>query len=666
MKTKFKNFAPAIVLGVICLVVAALLATINYLTAPRIEENDRIARTASLTKAFGEGAEVQFDKPYASLPEGAAESVIEIYPELSGNGYAVTLEFQGYADKIGLTVGINKDGKVAGVVITKSNESHNKDAEMNAALNKLAGKAEGEIDGVTLVSGATKSSDYIKNAVKDAIAATKLAKEQGLTVSLTSGEGVIKPAPALTEAELMEKGNVFFPGNGGFKKELESYELHYTQKYHDRVKSIYAENGGKGYLVFLATVNEDRPHETETELVLALDAEFNIVGFEITRWTLSSNYKPEICLGSEAVNKLQESINGTNVTNLGTEVDLISGATQTSYRVYNLVTEALDYFTAEKVGEYVKEYATAKIEGAEGFELVEIPERRLKKGAKLIYKEKTGKGYAIYFQTATQYNYDETRFVCILDSAFNITDVDVWRWSTGVYEGATFPNSDAIKEKLAQSLVEANKTTLTDKADLILGATGTSGNVVAAVAEAIDFLDTNLEKYILTYANGVITDADGFTALDISGAALTSGIKRIYKENSGKGYVVYAVTKTQYNPMETEIVFVLNKNMRVVDLDIWFYSTGTYDGMTGSDSAKVDLLENSFDGVTRTNVDLKVDLISGATGTTNNVKAAVLEAINYLDPPIETNVWQIAAIAVFFASIVAIGVGIYFQRRRRV
>ena len=800
MKLRFKNFAPAVVLGVICLVVAALLATINHFTAQKIADNERIARTESLTKAFPENSGVQFDSALSTLPEGAAKSVLEIYPELSGNGYAVTLEFQGYADKIGLTVGVDKDGKVAGVVVTQSNETKGK-SEMYDAVSKLAGKSESDVSGVTLVTGATYSSNHIKDAVKDALAAAKLAKEQGLTLALTSSETDLSTDEGIAEKTVefgMENligaqsfrevdltGKDFYYGikkiyeettgkgyavffrtktqyvprecdvvmaldenfkivnleilywslSPSYQEEVQifidnpaviklqdsfkgnditdvgeevdlvskatstSYNIYnsvvevldYLDDIEEKifasarayitdaegfnpamvtdkeagkgVKRIYEETSGKGYVVFCQTATQYNPDETR--FVLVLDAKYDIIGVDLWRWT-TGVYEGGAFPTSDGVKALMNSIKNTNITSLGTSVDLISGATSTSYNVYNAVTAALDFFTLEKIDSYVKEYAKANFPGTADADIVLFtPAVAPRKGAKLIYEIKN-KGYVVYCQTATQYNYDETRFVFALDTAFNVTDVDIWRWSTGVYESATFPSSDNI-DKLTASLIGVGKTTFTDKADLIAHATGTSGNVMAAVAEAIDVLDSNLENYILTFGASVLeVNKTDFTPVDISEAGRDAGIRRIYRENTGKGYVIHAVTKTQYNPMETEFVFVLSKNMRVLDFDLWFWSTGTYDGMTPTDSPKVDLLEKSFVGVTDLNIDYRVDLVSNATGTTNNVKAVVLEAINYLGTPSDTNLWQTVGIVVLCLGVLAIGVGLYTQRRRRI
>lgn len=656
MKMKFKNFTPAIVLGAICLIVAALLAVVNHFTSPVIAENERIARTASLRAVFGgEESDADFDQPIPSLPEGTPQTVEEIYKEKNGKGYAVIVSTQGYAGEIAITVGVGTDGKIVGIAVTKSEESKYRE-ETNRATQTLVGQTKDDInEKEALVAGATVSSKAIKGAVKDAISAVELVMKSETSASLTSQETV----PEMTNETIVAKGMELLEGAVGFEL-VDTSEAGFKRG----VEKIFKETSGKGYLVYCKTRTEWNPRETE--LVFVLDAGYSITGFDITYWTLSPSYQAEVQIfgDHEDVKKFENSFIGANQTNLGSEVDLVSKATTTSYNIYNAVTEALDYLDRDVDGR-VKEAGHRLLPNATDFEKVDLAQAYLYKGTKALFKETTGKGYVAYIRTATQYNPDETRFVVALDESFAVTGVEIWRWSTGVYEGATMPESPAV-DTLVNSLVGVNKTTFADKTDLVTSATGTSGNIMAAVAELVNYLDSNLEAYILAFASATIKDAAGFEAVDISAAQLTSGIKRIYKETSGKGFVVYAMTSTKYNPQETEFVFVLNNKMKVIGFDLWFWSTGTYEGMTGSDAYTVDLLEKSFIGVGAQNIDQKVDLVSGATGTTNNMKAAVAEAINYLDPPSEVNVPRIIATVVFFGGIVAIGAAIYFQRRRRI
>ncbi len=514
MKMKLKNFTPAIVLGAICLIVAAILAAVNHFTAPVIADNERLARTASLREVFGgDGSGADFDLPLAALPAGTPETVKEIYEEKNGKGYAVIVVIpKGYEGEIDLTVGVDADGKLTGVSITKYEDSLGK-SEMGEAVKSLVGKGEGELGDGVLVSGATFSSKAVKAGIEDALSAVGLVKSAGITAQLTSLETASEP----TVDDIIAKGMELMPDAQGFLP-VDISEAGLTKG----VKNIFRETSGKGYLVFCRTRTQYNPRETE--FVMVLDKDYNVSGFDITYWTLSPSYQDEVHIygDHEDVKALEESFLGKNQTNVGTDVDLVTKATSTSYNIYNAVTEVLDYLDAD-VGARVLASAKALMPDAEGFELVDTVGAGFSKGVKLVYRETSGKGYAVYCRTGTQYNPDETRFVFTLDESFTVTGFDLWRWSTGIYDGATFP-----------------------------------------------------------------------------------------------------------------------------------------------DAPEVDRLEKSFVGVNVMNSDLKVDLVSGATGTTNNVKAAVLEAINYLDPPPEINAYKIAATVIFFAGIAALGAAIYFERRRRV
>ena len=60
------------VLGAICLVIAALLATVNYFTAPVIKENSAAKENASLSEVLPGSKKFKAEK----LPEGAESPCI--------------------------------------------------------------------------------------------------------------------------------------------------------------------------------------------------------------------------------------------------------------------------------------------------------------------------------------------------------------------------------------------------------------------------------------------------------------------------------------------------------------------------------------------------------------------------------------------------------------
>ncbi len=354
MKIKMKNLTPAIVLGVICLVVAALLATINHFTAPIIKENELYAKTASLREVFGgDESGAEFGDAMKNLPDlGEGSYVTEVYEEKNGKGYAVVLVIpRGYEGEIDLTVGVDTDGKVTGVVITKYNDSIGKD-KMPDAVKSFVGKD--SADGVELVTGATFSSNAVRDAVNQALGAVKAIKAQSTAqISLMSEEVGAKAsnfAPILTEEDYLAKAKTMLEGAEGFEfvKDVDSGMVLETKADYRAYKlKVYKETSGRGFAIYGETFNEWTYLYglIESSFVFVTDEDFKITDFEITGWSLSTSYQEEvkIYLDNPAVKRLEESFIGANLMNFSTRVDLVSSATETSVRMKAAVTAALGY-----------------------------------------------------------------------------------------------------------------------------------------------------------------------------------------------------------------------------------------------------------------------------------------------------------------------------------
>lgn len=374
MKMKLKNFTPAIVLGAICLIVTALLAVINHFTAPVIADNERLARTASLREVFGgDGSGADFDLPLASLPAGTPDTVKEIYEEKNGKGYAVIIVIpKGYEGEIDLTVGVDTDGKLTGVSITKYNDSLGKD-KMGDAANSLVGKGKGELGDGVLVSGATFSSKAVKAGIEDALSAVELVKSAGITAQLTSLEegagaraGQPENIPPLTEEEIFAKAGSMLGGASGFNlvAEKEGARKESWQPVPYRVR-IYKADGDKGYAVYGETYNPYRQGAIEANYVFAVDKNFRIVDFDLLSWSLSADYQygneekgieaVHIYLESPAVKRLEESFVGADMMSFRTRVDLVTRATETSVRIEDGVLAALEFIDTE-YGKEIKIY----------------------------------------------------------------------------------------------------------------------------------------------------------------------------------------------------------------------------------------------------------------------------------------------------------------------
>ena len=92
---KKEYIAPVAVLTVICLVVAGLLGAVNALTSKVIRDAEMKAVNESLADIMP-GA----DLGDPSVPEGAPDTVVAVYVDRGGLGYAVLLETsKGYTGK---------------------------------------------------------------------------------------------------------------------------------------------------------------------------------------------------------------------------------------------------------------------------------------------------------------------------------------------------------------------------------------------------------------------------------------------------------------------------------------------------------------------------------------------------------------------------------------
>ena len=168
-------FAPIVILTVICIVISAALAFTNDLTAPVIEEatarlNEQ-ARKEVLPEADG------FEKMDV---EGLPETITEVYQATNGAGYVFMITSDGYGgkDTMNLICGIDADG----VIVSCKVLSHKETAGLGSkvAEDTFSGQFTGKdanLDGVEAISGATRSSEYYINAIKDCFSAYALVKE---------------------------------------------------------------------------------------------------------------------------------------------------------------------------------------------------------------------------------------------------------------------------------------------------------------------------------------------------------------------------------------------------------------------------------------------------------------------------------------------------------
>ena len=169
---------PIAVLTIICLVMAALLAFTNDVTAPMIEkinaERAEAARMEVLTEADGFTL-LDFSK------EELPGCVYEVYEATNGAGYVFMLMSDGYGGKetLSMICSIGADGLVVDSKTLSHNETPGLGTKVLVAPYRalyVGWDAGTVVDGM-IISGSTITTSFYMNAIRDALAAYEFVKE---------------------------------------------------------------------------------------------------------------------------------------------------------------------------------------------------------------------------------------------------------------------------------------------------------------------------------------------------------------------------------------------------------------------------------------------------------------------------------------------------------
>lgn len=152
----------AVVPFAICVVVAAIMAGVNYVTAPVIKAASEAAATESLGAVLPEATGFTELK----LPADAPESIQAVYQDEGGSGYAVlvSISSQYSQSPMTFTLGIGTDGLIKGVELT--NYAETKDFGADYPQSYVG--QDSALGGVDLVGGITYSSTAFRDGVNDA------------------------------------------------------------------------------------------------------------------------------------------------------------------------------------------------------------------------------------------------------------------------------------------------------------------------------------------------------------------------------------------------------------------------------------------------------------------------------------------------------------------
>lgn len=322
LKNVFKkdNIMPVAVLGIICLVVAVLVAGINLITRDVIkaEEDRKISESLSVVMEGGE-----FEK--AELPSDAPSTVTAVYREKSGKGHVVTLTKQGYKAPISITVGIDAEGKITGATITSQAESHGKtgiDGYVSGFVGSDAAGVEAHFS-ANHVTGATVTSEKIKEAIYDAFVVLGFASAKDtpdVPEFTPAGEASLTESAAIAVAkELMD---------GSYTK------VALPENMPETTHALYKRQEG-GYAIHLAT-QRIKWSPTENEAIVTVDGLGNITGIKMIQWIVGYDYSDPNATAPVCTEEYLNSFIGKNASSLN-RVEIVTNATLTN----NFFSEAL-------------------------------------------------------------------------------------------------------------------------------------------------------------------------------------------------------------------------------------------------------------------------------------------------------------------------------------
>ena len=238
-----KSIVSTLVLVCICAVMAILLAVTNMITAPTIKANEDKAANEALLEVMpnGEGFE-KVDLSAYTLPA----TVTEVFKETKG-GYVVKMTTTGYSSGMVIMCGVNPDGTISGTVCLSSSETLGHEKTFGASFT---GKDAAGVDAVDTVSGATKTTQAYKNAVKDA-----------LNTAIILGGGSV---------DLRDEAQIL---NDNLSAALPAAEGKFTKLFIteiiEGIDAVYTADNGKGYVYVIgdAFIPVDESGETTNDTV---------------------------------------------------------------------------------------------------------------------------------------------------------------------------------------------------------------------------------------------------------------------------------------------------------------------------------------------------------------------------------------------------------------
>lgn len=156
---------------IVCAVVAAVVAAVNFMTAAKYAENLAEQKRQAISEIYT-GMEIEYRQINA---EGASEIVYEVLSGGAVVGYCVEVASPGFGGDISMMVGFEADRSVKGVSIVSMSETPGLGSKVNApAFLEQFNGATGSVavgEEIDAITGATISSNAVTAGVNLAVGA---------------------------------------------------------------------------------------------------------------------------------------------------------------------------------------------------------------------------------------------------------------------------------------------------------------------------------------------------------------------------------------------------------------------------------------------------------------------------------------------------------------
>ena len=443
---------------------------------------------------------------------------------------------------------------------------------------------------------------------------------------LISMSACFRSSPSHTVSDWL---NEFWPG-GEFNDEPDKLR----DDAPETVESVYTEKNGNGTVVILVT--DEGYTGNDIRFAVAINPDGQIVKFEILQNNESivpSELKPGGSYGDNYIGADSDDI-----------ADLVTGATvvYTELAIKSALEDAFTYLGYELTepvedplprDEY--EIQSLAVDLFLGYSSTVYTSTPIDTDyVKRIYKKANSNGFVAYAYSLSQYGSPEFEILIYVNEEGEIAGIHkiMWKVSDPMPEYGFNPPADEVIDSFFNSFVGKDKLNA-DEVDLVSGVTSTSNNAKSAIIEALGFAKTRLprekseidslakEFYGKESANLICTETDN-----------GEFVRFIYRELGKLEYVAYAFSYSQYGSVEFEFLIHVGSDGTVKNIYkiLWNVSDPMPEwGFYPPSDYAVQSFFNSFIGKSENSID-SVDVATGATHTSNQVKSAALEALNIL------------------------------------